>query len=102
MTITFQQSDILTTNSFVNINTIKYSSAHAFPTLFIPTYIQYNSEWKWVILCDITGFNYRRDKPVLINKWYNFIIWRSDSAPASHSAFSLVLYNNKIRNNLQQ
>ncbi len=99
--VTFAQPTVLPTNEFANMNTTPYAWARAFPTVFMPVYVQFKGEMRWVILNDITGSHGTREKSVSIHKWYNYMMWRSDGIPSSHPTFSLVLYNHKMRNSLQ-
>ena len=79
-----------------------YAWARAFPTVFIPSYVEFNGKYQWMIFNDITGFPYPREKAASINKWYEHLMWRSDGIPASHPTFSIVLYNHKIKSSLQK
>lgn len=99
--VTFMQSTVLPTHEFVNIKTTPYEWKREFPTMFMPVYVHFKGEMRWVILNDITGSHRTRENSVSIHKWYNYIMWRSDGIPSSHPTFSLVLYNHKMRNSLQ-
>ena len=101
-TVTFEQPNVLPTKGFANMTKTPYAWARAFPTVFIPCYIEFKGEYQWIILNDITGFPYPQEKPVSINKWYEYQMWRSDGIPASHPTFSIVLYNHKVKSSLQK
>ncbi len=58
--------------------------------------------WEWVILHNITGWMTQIDKEISFVKWCEYMMWRSDGAPVSHSTFALVLGNHKIQCQLQQ
>jgi hypothetical protein len=101
---TFQQTDVFSYDGgFVDMNRTQYAWARAFPTIFIPTYIQIKeNEWKWVILHDITGWMQHRDKEIKFFEWCEYLMWRSDGRPVSHPTFALVLGNHKMKSQLQQ
>lgn len=101
-TATFQQPDVLPTNGFADMNKTPYAWARAFPTVFIPTYVEVNGQLGWYIFHDITGWIGARDKPIKMTDWYQYMMWRSDGVPASHPTFSLVLYNHKVKCQVQQ
>jgi hypothetical protein len=65
-TVTFNQPDVFNYNEgFVDMNRTKYLWARAFPTVFIPNYIQVSENvWEWVILHDITGWMTQQDKGI--------------------------------------
>ena len=83
------------------MSTTPYAWAREFPTVFIPTFIQYQGTWKWVILHDITGYIGTIEKPVSIINWHDYTMWLSDSITASHPKFSLMIYNHKIKTSIQ-
>ena len=89
-------------DGFVNMNSMPYAWARAFPTVFMPHYIFHEGRYQWVILYDITGHDGLWYKKPPINKWYEYLIWQSDGIPASHHAFALVLHNHKMKNSLQK
>ena len=101
-TVTFEQPTVLPTKGFANMSKTPYEWARAFPTVFIPRYIEFKGKYQWIILNDITGFPYPQEKPVSINKWYEYQMWRSDGIPASHPTFSIVLYNHEVKSSLQK
>lgn len=103
-TATFRQTEVFNYHGgFVDMNRTQYAWARAFPTVFIPTYIQINeNEWKWVILHDITGWTEHRDKDIKFFEWCEYLMWRSDGRPVSHPTFALVLGNHKMKSQLQQ
>lgn len=103
-TAKFKQADMFNyDDGFVDMNKTKYAWARAFPTVFIPAYIQTDENtWEWVILHDITGWKTARDKALTFSQWSNYLMWRSDGVPASHPTFALVLRNHKIKCQLQQ
>ena len=102
-TAVFRQQDVLPCiNDFANMSTTVYSWTRAFPSLFIPTFTSVGNEMKWVILQDITGTPFPRETRVSMNRWYDYIMWRSDGRPTEHPTFSLVLYNHKIKTALQK
>ncbi len=81
----------------------KYVWARAFPTVFIPNYIQVSENiWEWVILHDITGWRTHRDKGISFVKLCEYMMRRSDGVPVYHSTFALVLGNHKVQSQLQQ
>ena len=96
-TAVFNQIDVLNLGEFANMNSTPYAWSRAFPTIFIPIYVNVNGEYKWIVNGDITGVNGTRDKSVKQTQWHEYLMWRSDGVPASHPLFSLVLYNHKIR-----
>ena len=99
-TATMQQDDVMKNGDFVNMDITPFSWSRAFPTLFIPTY--FNS--KWVIQHDISGcMNIcdAREKEVKFKEWLQFMMFRSDGAPASHPTFALVAMNHKMKQQLQ-
>ena len=57
------------------MNTTPYSWAREFPTVFIPTFIQYQGIWQWVTLHYVTGYIGTRERTVSINKWYEYTMW---------------------------
>ena len=57
-TVTFEQPTVLPTKGFANMTKTPYVWARAFPTVFIPSYIEFNGKHQWIILNDITGFPY--------------------------------------------
>ena len=57
-TATFEQPTVLPTKGFANMTKTPYAWARAFPTVFIPSYIEYNGKYQWIILNDIIGFPY--------------------------------------------
>ena len=79
------------------MNTTLYALARAFPTVFIPTFIQYQCTCKWVILHDVTGYIGTRERLFYTKKWYEHTMSRSDGITASHPTFSLVIYNHKLK-----
>ena len=83
------------------MSTTTYAWTREFPIVFIPTFIQYQVNWKWVILHYITGYIGTRESPVYIINWHAYTMRRSDSITASHPKFSLVIYNHKIKTSLQ-
>jgi hypothetical protein len=101
---TFNQPQLFNYDGgYVNMNKYPFAWALAFPTLFIPVYIEVaEGEWKWVILHDITGWPTLRDRPISINKWYEFMMWRGDGKPVKHPTFALVLGCHKTQNQLQR
>jgi hypothetical protein len=111
-TATFNQSDLLSTDGFVNMNKTRYSWARAFPTVFIPEFLPFPTrrttqddapyEWKWVIRHDISGWISPRDKQPKFERWYRHLMWRYDGVPAAHPTFSLALYNYKCQQSLQR
>jgi hypothetical protein len=103
-TCTFDQPTILQTDGFVDMSNTPYAWARAFPTLFIPEYIPISSsDYAWVIRHEITGWHKSRgDKKVDTSKWYQYMMWRHDGAPAKHATFSLALFNYKTSIALQQ
>ena len=101
-TAIFDQPTVLPTKGFADMTKTPYAWARAFPTVFIPHYIEFNGKHEWIILNDVTGFPYTREKSLSINKWYEHQMWRSDGVPASHPTFSIVLYNHKIKSSLQK
>ena len=103
-TATFKQTDVFSYDGgFVDMNKTKYAWARAFPTVFIPVYIQTDENtWEWVILHDITGWKTARDKAITFSQWSQYLMWRSDGVPPSHPTFALVLRNHKIKCQLQQ
>ena len=95
-----KDEEIFQKGNFVNMNTTQFSWARAFPTIFIPTYL----DGKWVILHDITGsftMEGTHDKHVGFKEWLTFMMFRSDGVPASHPTFSLVAHNHKMKDQLQ-
>ena len=70
--------------------------------LFIPTFIQYQGTWKWVILHYITGSIGTIERPVSIINWHDYTMCRSDIILASQPTFFLVIYNHKIKTSLQR
>jgi hypothetical protein len=100
-TVTFNQPDVFNYDGgFVDMNKTKYAWARAFPTVFIPNYIQVSENvWEWVILPDITGWIMQQNKEISFVKWCEYMMWRSDGVPVSHSTFALVLSNHKINAN---
>lgn len=98
-TATFAQSDVFQTDGFANMNKIAYAWARAFPTLFIPTWIEGEG---WRIFHDITGWVSPRDKGINFNAWCEYLVWRSDGKIASHPTFSLVLGNHKMKDAIQK
>ena len=100
---TYQHNTVLSTEGFVNMRQTPYSWSRAFPTVFVPDYIEVApGEWQWVILNDITGFHTNHDRNLTFEEWHRHLMWRSDGIPASHPTFSLVVYNEKLRNGLQK
>ena len=98
--VTMNQDDVLPTGDFVNMDTTPFAWARAFPTIFIPTYL--NGEW--VILHDYTQcFNMKQVREVTVNykDWLQFMMFQSDGVPASHPTFSLVALNHKMKSQLQ-
>ena len=97
-TATFNQYEIVAERGgFVNMILTKYVWARNFPTIFEPIF--YNGQW--VISHDITGHHNTRDKHITFDKWIQYQMWRSDGVSANHPTFCLVLYNHKIRLQLQ-
>ena len=86
----------------VTLYSVSVLNGRQCPTLFIPHYIEFNGKHQWIILNDVTGFPYTREKSLSINKWYEQQMWRSDGVPASHLTFSIVLYNHKTKSSLQK
>ena len=99
--VTFNQSDVLPTDGFADMNKTKYAWARAFPTVFIPTYIKLKGVFRWCILHDITGWHDARDKDVKFTTWCEYMVWRSDGRAASHPTFAIVLYNHKLKRQTQ-
>ena len=98
--VTFNQEDVMKTGDFVNMSTTPFAWARAFPTVFIPTYV--DGEWK--IFHDITGcfdMDGIRDKSVKLKDWLEFLMYCSDGVPAAHPTFSLVAWNHKLKQQLQ-
>ena len=67
-TAIFDQPTVLPTKGFADMTKTPYAWARAFPTVFIPHYIEFNGKHKWIILNDVTGFPYTREKSLSINK----------------------------------
>ena len=84
---TFDHSELLPVNGFVNMNSHPYAWALAFPTLFIPTYVKVGDHMEWKIFHDITGLEGPREKSVKKNQWYKHLMWRSDGRLAAHPTF---------------
>ena len=82
---------------FVNMTLIKYVWARTFPTVFYPTY--YNGQW--VISHDITGHHSAREKHITFDRCIYYQMWRGDAMSVKHLPFFLVLYNYKIKSQLQ-
>ena len=103
-TATFNQPQVFNYDGgFVDMNKTPHAWALAFPTLFVPVYIQVaEDEWAWVILHDITGWVTLRDRPISINKWYKYMMWRPDGRTVKHTTFALVLGCHKTQNQLQR
>jgi hypothetical protein len=101
-TSTFNQQDVLPVDGFANMNTTKYAWARAFPSCYIPSYIYFHGEMRWVILNDITGSFGVREKSVTVKKWLENEIWRSDGVPAGHPTWAIVLNNHKMKMSLQK
>ena len=80
------------------MNKTKFACAKAFPTVFQSEYI----EGKLTIRQYITGSITIRDRNVNQNDQMESLMWRSDGLLTSHPTFALVLYNHKIRNQLQK
>ena len=79
----------------------RISRNYSFPSLFAPRYDK--DDGKWHIYHDLTGWERIREarKPNF-GKWCEYMMWRSDGAPARHATFSLVAYNNKLRTALSK
>ena len=84
------------------MNSTPFAWSRAFPTIFIPTYININGDFTWTIHGDITRSTFTCDKKINPNHWYEYLMWRSDGIPSSHPTFSLTLYNQKNCNSLQK
>ena len=97
-TIKLTQNEVVPLTKFVNMNKTRFTRARAFPTIFQPQYI----DCKWTIRYDITGSITIRERNVNQNNWMEHLMWRSDGLPTSHPTFPLVLYNHKVRNQLQK
>ena len=82
---------------FIDTVNTGYVWSRTFPTLFCPTY--YNNEW--VIHHDISWYHNARDKHITFDKWIKYQIWREDRLPSKQPTFCRVMYNHKIRSQLQ-
>jgi len=81
----FNQEDVLHLDGFVNITTTQFSWSMAFPTVYIPSYVFLQGEWKWMIFQDITGSHFTREKKVTMKQWLHHQSWRSDGVLSAHS-----------------
>ena len=66
--------------------------------MFPPEYI----DGKWIIRYGITGSVSIRDRHVKQKDWLEYLMWRSDGIPSCHPSFVLVLYNDKVLNQLHK
>ena len=80
------------------MNKTRFASARAFPTIFQSEYI----EGKQTIRHDITRFITVRERNINQNNWMEYLMWRSDGLSTGHLTFVLVLYNHKVRDQLQK
>eukprot|EP00957_Ditylum_brightwellii_P126034 9608195-Ditylum_brightwellii.AAC.1 len=96
-TVTFAQSDILLTGDFVDMDKTPYAWALAFPTVFLPCYMN----GKWVIPGDYTCWLTTCDKSIWKKERYHWLTWRSDGRAIGHPALCLVLHNHRRRKALQ-
>ena len=83
---------------FIDMNKTRFAWAKAFLTIFQPEYI----DGKWSIRHDITESITVRERNVNQNGWIEYLMWKSYSLPTSHPTFVLLLYNHKVRNQLQK
>ena len=97
-TVKLKQNEAIPLTEFADMNKTRFAWARAFPTIFQPEYI----DGKWTIRHDITGSVTVRERNVNQNDWMIYLMWRSDGLPTSHPTFALVLYNHKVRNQLQK
>ena len=98
----FNREDVLHLDGFVNMTTTPFSWSMAFPTVYIPSYVNFQGEWKWMIFQDISGSHFTREKKVTMKQWMHHQSWRSDGVPSAHPTWSIVLYSYKIQTALQQ
>ena len=96
--VKLKQNKVIPLTELADMNKTKFAWARTFPTLFRPEYI----EGKWTIICYITGSVTVRERNANQNDWMQYSMMRSDGLPTSHLIFALVLYNHKIRNQLQK
>ena len=64
--------------------------------------IEVYMEGKWTIRNNITKSITIRERNVNENDWIEHLLWRSDGLSTRHPKFVLVLYNHKVRNQLQK
>ena len=83
----FKQDNVIPLTDYVDINKTTFAWERAFTTISPPEYI----DCKWNIRYDITGSVNIRDRSVKQKDWMEYLMWRSDGIPSSHSTFALVL-----------
>eukprot|EP00957_Ditylum_brightwellii_P037937 2869415-Ditylum_brightwellii.AAC.1 len=66
-----------------------YTWALAFPTVFLPCYIN----GKWVIHGDYICWPTTHDKSIRKNEWYHWLTWRFDGRAMGHPTICLMLHN---------
>lgn len=104
---TFRQDDVFELRgTIVRMENEAHAWMMAFPTLFPPRLVSSKAKGKvWATFGDFTAFPSNvfgsplhkvRQKP-----WSNWMMWRSDGAPAAHSTFALVAQSVMFRNDLQ-
>ena len=108
-TVEFADQDVLPTDGFVDMNTTEWAYAKAFPTLFIPWYgplggsdVEGFLKEGWHITHDFRGWDTVRSKIPKFSEWTEYESWRSDGMVAKHSTVSLVMYNQKVKNQCNQ
>ena len=93
-----KQDNVIPLTDYVDMNKTTFSWVRSFPTVFSTEYI----DDKLIIRYDIIGSVFIRDRNVKRKDWKENLMWRSDGIPSSHPTFALVLYNQKVRNQLHK
>ena len=82
-TVKLKQNEVVSLAEFFDMSKTRFSWARAFPKNFTPKYI----EGKWTIGYDITGSITVREGNINQNDWMEYLMWRSNGLPTSHSTF---------------
>ena len=101
-TATVRQQDVQPTTGFANMTTTPYAWAKAFPTLFIPMWTTIDKKLGWHITHNVMAWHKLRHVDVFFNEWVKHMVWNSNGSFASHPTIALLVYNIKVKNQVNK
>jgi hypothetical protein len=95
-----EQSEVLPTKGFVNMQSSRHAWALAFPKLFPPRLIDGK---RFAIFGDFTTNPFgTRDQTAKLHEWSEYCMWRSDGACVKHPTFAFGLEHEITHSSLQK